>query len=253
MLENKAHLIFVLLLREDLGGVWDGSDFLSNLPVAILKLRSGLTNIFLDFLFNRHKFGIVLLNVQSVLQLVDFWDLCDDLALLFLEVLDHFSVHLGWLVLLEHLIDSLLDDAGLLGEVLLQSVHVFLDVLQLGHGEGAAHFALLSIPDTLIELHLELAYQVLIGLHEASKFLLLFNKSLILSDIVLVNERRQLELAEVLLLNSLAVIQKQCDCHQFNNGLHYFLINYNLLYFFIIVNFIHLIITEGFCALGHLP
>ena len=88
---------------------------------------------------------------------------------------------------LEHLVDGFLDDTGLIGEVLLQSVHVFLDGFQLGHSEGTAHFSLLGIPEALIKLLLELANHALIGLYETSKFLLLFLKSLILSDIVLVD------------------------------------------------------------------
>ena len=210
VLENKAHLVFVLLLGEDLGSVWNSSNFLLNLSVTLFELSSGLLDIFFNFLLNGQKLGILLLNVQSVLQFVDFWDLSDDLAFLFLEVLNHLGVKLGWLVLLKHLIDGLLDDARLIGEVLLESVHILLDGLKLGQSEGTAHFALFSIPDALVKLDLELAYHVLISLDEALQFFLLFNECLVLCNIILVDERWQLELTEILLSNghTIAVIQQ---------------------------------------------
>ena len=126
-------------------------------------------------------------------------------------------------MLLEHLVDGILDDSRLFGEVSGQAVHFILDGLELGHGEGATHLSLLCIPETLIKLQLELLNHVLIDLHEALKFFLLFSKCLVLSDIVLVNERWQLEFSDISLLDGLGVIQKHGDCHQFNYGFHYFL------------------------------
>ena len=252
MLENETHLVFVLLLGKDLGGVGDGTNFLLDLSVSLFELRSGSAKVFLDFLLNCDKFWVLLLDVQSVLQFVDFWDLSKDLSLLLLERLDHLRIKLTWLVLFEHLINSLLNDGRLVGKVLLEAIHVLLDVLELGHSEGTAHFSLLGIPETLIELHLELANHILISLDKALQLLLLFNNGFILSDVVLVNQGWQLELAEILLLDSLAAAQKHGDCHQLNNGLH-FLINYNMPRFFIIVNFIHLFIfsnKRGFGVLG---
>ena len=209
MLENETHLVFVLLLGEDLGGVWNGSDSLLDLFVSTLKMCPGIANIFFDFLLQGEELWVLLLNIESLFQLVDFWDLRNNLYLLFLETRNHIWVESTWLMLDEHLIDGATDNLSLISNILLNSRNFFLDRLELGKCECAAHFALLRIPHSLIKLKLELANHILIGLHKALEFLLLFNKPLVRLDIILISQRGQIQITKILILDGLAVIQEQ--------------------------------------------
>jgi hypothetical protein len=136
MMEHKAHLILILLFRQHLSCVWDGTNFLLNLFISIFNLSSCVANTFLNFLFYTIEFGILLLDLQGGFQLVDFWDLSNNLTSLLLESLDHGHVELTWLMLQEHLVNGGLDGVGLVGDILLKSSDVGLNGLELGDGEA---------------------------------------------------------------------------------------------------------------------
>ena len=99
VLEDETHLVFVLFFGEDFSGVWDGSNLVLNLLVTTLKMCLRITNIFFNFLLKGEEFWVFLLNIEGSFQLVNFWELCNDLCLLFLKTLDHFWIESAWLVL----------------------------------------------------------------------------------------------------------------------------------------------------------
>ena len=167
VLKNETHLVFVLLLGENLGSIGDGSNLLLNLFISGFDLSSSGAETFCNFIFYAIEFCILLLDLQGGFQLVDFWDLSNNLTSLLLESLDHGHVELTWLVLQEHLVNGSLDGVGLVGNILLESSDVGLDGLELGDGECSAHLSLLCIAKTLIKLQLEVTNEVLIGLNKA--------------------------------------------------------------------------------------
>ena len=107
---------------------------------------------FLNFLFHLIQFGVLLLNLQLVFQLVDFWDLGNNFSSLFLKSLDHGQVEFAWLVLVKHFVDRGLHGIGFVVDILLEGANVGLDRLQLGDGERSAHFSLLGIAKSLVQL-----------------------------------------------------------------------------------------------------
>ena len=89
VLENETHLVLVLTLREHLGSVWDGSNLDADLFVSILKFTFDSIDCLFDFRFHLGELGVLLLNLQNVFQLIDFWHLCNNFNSLFLDTLNH--------------------------------------------------------------------------------------------------------------------------------------------------------------------
>ena len=105
VLQDKAHLVFVLLFCQDLGGVRDPSHFFSNLLVSSFELGSRVIDRLLNFLFNRLELSVLLLYLQNFLQFIDFGNLINDLLPFVFQSLDHGQVQFVWLILLKHFID----------------------------------------------------------------------------------------------------------------------------------------------------
>ena len=131
MLEDEGHLVVVLSLGKNSGALWDGSILIVNLLIALRNILLGLLNGSLNFLLDLSQLGILLLNLESLLKLVNLWELCEDR----ISPLDHnvnlSSIDLSLDMLVLHGVHLLLETLSLLLQVLLEGVDALLDARQL--------------------------------------------------------------------------------------------------------------------------
>ena len=131
MLENKCHLVLVLCLSKNPCTLWNSSILIVNLLISFGNFLSSFLDCFLNFLLNLSQLSIIFLNFQCFLQLIDLWNLGENLVCLLLHLVDLGDVNLHHVVLVEHGLHLLLDALTLLLQVLLQGVDALLDGAEL--------------------------------------------------------------------------------------------------------------------------
>ena len=109
MLQDEAHLILVLSLGQDLSGIGNSSNLCSDFFISFFNLGPSILNGFINFLLDDVELGVLFLNLKKIFQLVNFWNLTNNILALCRNFLKHIHVQLLGIVFLKHVIDSDLD------------------------------------------------------------------------------------------------------------------------------------------------
>ena len=67
MLEDEGHLLLVVLLGDDFGGIGHGSKFVLDFLLHFHERANGLFDVGIHALFNRGKLRVFLLDLECVL------------------------------------------------------------------------------------------------------------------------------------------------------------------------------------------